>query len=375
MAPNAVPAQCVLPSQCVEPFVVLLSAGTCSRHPGAKAGWRCEVCDAARCPGCVYAGSEGERSLALCSVCGGLARRIHLARAPEPLATRLFNAFALPLHPTNLAAFGGLVVLLTLLAAFRGGGIAARLFGAPQWLLGFLEMAFFWATFFGVARAVHAGENRLPIPAVGDLWHELLLPGMRGELLAFPLLFLGTLGRHKSITTLTGEREVPFVFLFTPFWSPLETTYFHGFFERLAAASPWVFAAWAIYLAWLPLTLATTSEGGGLLEAVNPASVVARLAAVGPGLVPMAIEVVTLGAVALAGHLALDEPLHRLPLLGPLLLTAIALWPLLAMAALVGDFLAVHGARLGFGTEADHTSPALPGVSPRGRREPRQPAP
>ncbi len=334
------------------------------KHPGALAGWRCDGCGAELCPGCVFPTGPGTLSLTACGRCGGYARPIRLPRTRVSLLSRLPQALGVPLEARNISMLVGVAAIMALLQPISQGGIVARLFAIGAGLILFLEMAIFWASCFAILRGVRRGEAQSGIerPDLTDLGS--LGAAVAGTLALLPLLALANLGRHYTVASSAGDREVPFYLITSFVWTPLDTSYFAGLGERLAAAGPFWWCLGAIYLALLPMALLGCAEGG--VAGLNPIAAFGRVRAVGRDYLVAAGVALLLGTAAIALHGPLDAVLAHLPYLGRWLGACLTIYPYFAGAAFLGLLGHVHGQALGFGNAEEFSDLALPGAEPRG---------
>ena len=95
---------------------------SCKAHPTAAAGWRCIDCHAPLCPRCTASKRAQTVYYPVCTLCGGAAEPLKVARAERSYAQRLRGVWRYPLTPAGLItlAAAGLIVYLLSFLGSRG---------------------------------------------------------------------------------------------------------------------------------------------------------------------------------------------------------------------------------------------------------------
>jgi len=307
----------------------------CARHPAASAGWYCGTCRAALCPGCTYVRLTTPIELVGCTRCGEAVEVLTRHRSEaRSFAARLPRALVQTFTAAGLLTLAGTAVVLWLFGHFALPGAV-------------LKLGVFWGLLFAAIRQAGRGEPGLEPPDFGELWADVVRPGLLG-LLAVALLVLPA---------------VLWRFYRADGWS-----------EGLAADP----VLWAIAVAsvlYAPIAVLSAATGGSAGQMLNPIALLgfARqlggdyLRAVGVCVLLVAVHVVVVLVAALSFGAVpfLSGTLHELAgLLAPVL-----------MARTLGLLLHVRGDVVGMGMPADYLEPALPGAVPRGSAPAPVPAP
>ena len=299
-------------------------APRCTRHPGARAGWRCRECEALLCPGCAAARSVQEVEYVVCCSCGAPVELLLVHRRDRwPLADRLGDAFRFPLRPGALAT-------IAIMALAIWGLDHVPFIGT------FLGLAIGFGTFFQAIRSTGRGHADLGAFELDDGLQGLFAPLARG---------VAGLGGFWLVLALHGATSG------TP----------HG--QRLWLYALDLLAAW-----YVPAALLLPACGFGLRHVMDPFMVVRTALRLGRDHLATAACVGAIG-VAEISIIPLAERLAStgVPLVSGWLAIAVASYLPFVAARLLGLLIWVRGDALGIGLTEFQLEPALARAVPRGR--------
>jgi len=288
----------------------------CRAHQ-ALAGWQCTRCHEVLCPECAGTMRVGPAELVACTLCGEQAEPLRRHRREGgTLLERLPRAFTFPFRGEGLLALGSLS-LLGLLVVF--GGCAALL------VLGLTVGAI-----FAVVRFTARGGDHLESEGFTDLHTSVLLPVLR------------------------------FVVATAPVWGGGIMAW------RAHSAAGGVLVGLAAAL-WVPMALLAAAANSPFTAMLNPLLMVGLALKLGRDYWVYLGGLLGCGVAAVVG-LVLGVFVGRLPLpvVGQLLVNALALAPLLTAAHIGGLLLYLRGDTLGWGTAEDYAEPVLGQEAPRG---------
>lgn len=354
----------------------------CATHPRAFAGWRCTGCARELCPECVGEKSMTGTILLVCVHCLEAAERLQAPRSEiESFAARLPFALIFPLSRSGLLTLLGASIFLWL-CSFAG------------WIGMLIGQGVLWSYVFTLARRSAHGSNDLDPPDFSDL-QDLTSPMFRG-LVAIFISWLPAIAFLMYLSSTTPEPRL------VPVPSPaavqreadpqsafdelgldeqverdLEATQVSAAFDTSAGApEPLLLRAAKNPLFWLflllgflvgPMALAIGIAGGSILEMANPVKLFGSVARFPGPYALFAVSILAIGfgqwIVVLIANLFELLPVPIIPaIIGGML---VAYLPLVA-GRVIGLYLYVHGAALGYMDASDGYEPALPGAIPLG---------
>jgi hypothetical protein len=322
--------------------------GRCKRHPGVRAGWRCRGCAAALCPDCVVGQQLNGARFVSCVLCGAAADVLTRHRKDvAPLAVRLLDA---PAFPFKRSVFTSLIAVAAFMA-FLGWLVSLPGISMGRAIVWGVRLGIFWSYMFYIVRITADGATALGVPDFrdkGDLYWPAA-KGMVGTALIWlpPLAWmLATRGFDLS--------ALP---------------------ELWSSPATWIFAALGVLYA--PMALLEAATGAGIVEMLNPVTVVLAISRLGADYWrTVGALAVLLFAGGLIDHLVV--PLAQrlpVPLVSGWLASAVGLYVPFVMARALGLLLHLRGDDLDWGNSNDYLQPILRGVEPRGRPHDGPPAP
>jgi hypothetical protein len=301
----------------------------CTRHPGARAGWRCRSCGAALCPGCTFLRTDGRVELPACGRCRGFADPITLPRSElRPFPPRILEALGWPFRGSGLLSLAGLGAVLWLLKKL---GFIGALLAFGVW----------WAFIFHVIRRGAVGDDEIDPPDFSDVFYDVVAPALRG-ILATALLWIPAVAYALMVLraggSLANVGKDPVLWLFV-----------------------------GAGLAYGPAAILVASCGGGLLRLFNPAIGIFAIARLGRDYWVAALAVgALLGLNVAVGLVAALVASTRVPVLsGWAAQSMTSLLPMIA-ARILGLLLFVRGDSVGMGDPHHYREPVLGAVRPRG---------
>jgi len=325
----------------------------CKHHPSAKAGWRCDGCEAPLCPECVEARRMQTVDLLFCRQCGGRAETLvlHLSEQAS-FAARLGQVWRYPFTQQGLMVAAGLGAVLAI-ASFMTQVtlIVARLAPAA------ITAGIFWGAFFSLMRSTLRGESEVPIPDYSDIFADWLVPALRGVVASsvvwLPLpLYLALTGGWDVSQYMEHLLSDPMFYM---------TGRFHSISGEHLLSDPIAWLLALTGLAWLPMTLMMAMTGVGLLEILNPVTGLHRILRLGRDYAVALAALLTLGLVYLTVH-RVSSSLRDIPfeiILSRWLAEVLECLVFFMMARVLGLLLYTRGDTLGYGAPGDYLTPVL----------------
>lgn len=370
----------------------------CTVHPNAFAGWRCTRCEKLLCPACTGIRQVGSTQLSSCSHCGDVVEVLLVPRAEaRSFPSRLRSVFAYPLSKTGLWTILGAGVGLYLLSLL---GLRAVIF----W------HAILWAYVFSLARASAMGSADLDVPDFTGVWDffQPMRSGMFAIFVAWlpALIFLVVLGntttpKAMEVSVISGPPAAGLEQMTGAYAIPDEAGNFavpgedavdpatltaeqaaelEGVKDlrryTLIEEEPVLFRAARNPLFWLllllgfflgPMALAIGVAGGTYLQMLSPRVLVGSVLKS-----PTSYLFLAGGLFAIAGGQAVVMVISALlsgfpiPIVPGVLGCMLEVYLPLVAARVIGLYLFVHGAELGYLHASDAYQPALPDAVPVG---------
>lgn len=307
----------------------------CARHPAASAGWYCHTCRAALCPGCTYVRLVTPIEIIGCTRCGEAVEVLTRHRSEaRSFAARLPQALVATFTPAGLLTLAGTAIVLWLFGWF---GIVGAVLG----------LGVYWGLLFAAIRQAGRGEPGLEPPDFGELWADVVRPGLLG-LLAVGLLVL------PAVLWL--------------FYRP------DGWGEGLIT-DPVLWAIGVASVLYAPIAILSAATGGSAGQMLNPVALVGLARQLGGDYLRAVGVCVLLVGVHVVVVLVAAASFGDVPFVSAVLRQLAGLLAPVLMARTLGLLLHVRGDAVGMGMPADYLEPALPGAVPRGSAPARAPAP
>ncbi|WP_395842243.1 tol-pal system YbgF family protein [Archangium violaceum] len=296
--------------------------------------------------------------LLVCRACGGRAELLILHRAEQAsFSDRLGQVWRYPFTRQGLMFAAGLGAVLALV-----GFVTQVTFIGARMLPATIGAGLFWGSFFTIMRSTTRGETEVPLPDYGDVFHDWLLPALKGVLATsvvwLPLLlYLVFVGGWDVVQYKDRLLNDPMFYA---------TGRFHSIPGETLLDDPIAWLLGLTTLAYLPMALMLAMTSNSLLDIFNPLKGVHGMVRLGRDYGVALGALLTLGCVYVVVHLvssSLREVAFEL-IVSRWLAQVLECLVLFVMARVIGLLLYTRGDALGYGAPNDYLQPVLPNAAP-----------